>query len=178
MGIFPLTRLKNWATLLQMKLLGRTNGKQVIASIAHHDYVSVGEGEDHISADGGQLLTANYAGYDRGWGKVVWFEISQNFAELYSDYQFRSTASGIQRKYGIWKLEDVKILPESEYPDPQDPKWKIENAIWGTRSPSGKEPLRYIHLKDTTKEHLENIILSERISQELREIILEIIKTK
>ena len=85
-----------------MKLLGRTNGKRVVASISHYDCVSDGEGEDYIMADGGAILANGYAGYTRGWGEVIWFEIPETFAELYSDYQ--STQASVNMESGILKM--------------------------------------------------------------------------
>jgi hypothetical protein len=153
-----------------MKLFGLTNGKIVVASISHYDYVM----EDGVMMDGGQPHTNHYAGYNRySGGRHVVFEVPQTFAELYEDYNLNKS-----RKYGIWNIEDVKILEPSEYPDPKDPKWKIENAIWGTRGKSGEEPLHYIHLKDATTTHLAAILSTERISPELKEIINQILKTK
>jgi len=152
-----------------MKLLGVKNDKIVIASISHYDCII----EDDLLADGGQILTNNYAGYTRFRGEVCWFEIPQTYAELYEDYNLCKP-----RKYGIWKLEDVRLLNDEEFPDPQDPQWKIENAIWGTRGKNGEFSIHYIHLKDATKEHLESILLTERISDTTREIINHILRTR
>jgi len=162
-----------------MKLIGRTNGKQVIASISHYDYVSVGEGDDHICADGGQILTAQYAGYDRGWGTVIWFEVAQNFAELYSDYQFRSTRSGVQRKYGIWNIEDVKILEKKDWPDVDSIEEKSKNFCWGTNGPDGKEKTHYVLLKDCSIEHLKAILANvPHIGEETKKVIEYLIQKK
>lgn len=162
-----------------MKLLGRTNGKQVIASISHYDYVSVGEGDDYISADGGQILTNHHAGHTKGWGRVVWFEVSQNFAELFNDYQFRSTASGVLRKYGIWNIEDVKILDESEYPDIESIEEKSKCFCWGTNGADGKEKLKYVLLKDCDLDHLQNILKNvSHVHPETKEVIEYLIAEK
>jgi len=162
-----------------MKLLGRTNGKKVIASISHYDFISLGEDDDYISADGGQGHTNHYAGYTRGWGRVIWFEVIQNFAELYSDYQFRSTASRVQRKYGIWDIENVRILGEDEWPNVDSIEEKAENFIWGQRGPLGDQPLKYVLLKDCSKEHLQNILKNvPNIHEETEEVIQYLLKTK
>ena len=136
-----------------MKLLGKTNRKEVVASISHHDFVAAGEGEDGICHDGGQPHTNHCAGYTRGWGETVWFEIPQTFAELYEDYQFNKT-----RKYGIWNIKDVRILPKEEYPDVDSIETKAENFIWGHRGLDGTEKLRHVLLKDCSLDHLKNIL--------------------
>lgn len=135
-----------------MKLLGLTNNKICVASIARHDY----NGQDGIFADGGQLNLGNSAGYNRfiGEGKQIWFQVPQTFAELYNDYR-DNTAN---RKYGIWKLEDVKILSPEEIPDTESFEWRAENAIWGTNGIDGTQRTKYVHLKDCSKEHLEKIV--------------------
>lgn len=155
-----------------MKLIGRTNGKQVIASISHHDYVALGEGDGHISADGGQILTNKYAGYDRGWGQVIWLSVPQNFAELYSDYQFNKP-----RKYGIWNIEDVRILEKEEWPDVDSLEEKSQSFIWGTRGKDGAGKLRYVLLKDCSMSHLQAILTNvSDIHPETKEVIKYLIK--
>lgn len=133
-----------------MKLLGRSNGKYCIASISHYDYVS----HDGMMADSGQPGTLQFGGYTRfgGEGKTVWFEVTQNFAELYNDYNQRGG------KYGIWNFFDVRILPESEWPDANSLEYRAENAIWGTNGIDGTLPTTYVMLKDCSKDHLENIL--------------------
>lgn len=150
-----------------MKLLGRTNQKQVVASISRHDYVSSGEGEDQICDDGGQSHTNHYAGYSRGWGETVWFEVPQTFAELYEDYQFNKT-----RKYGVWNIEDVRILPKEEYPDIDSIEEKSEAFCWGTRGSLGKNELKYILLKSCSLDHLKNILKNvPHLHEGTREVI-------
>lgn len=133
-----------------MKLLGVTNGEYVLASMGHYDYNSA----EGMMADGGQPGTLNYAGYTRFSGKTVWFEVPQTFAELYYDYNCRDRED---RLYGLWKVEDVRILAEDEYPDTDSLEYKVENAVWGTRGPKGDQPLKYVHLLDCDVEYLEKI---------------------
>lgn len=133
-----------------MKLLGQANDKSCIASVARHDYIS----HDGIFMDGGQPATLQYGGYNRWNGKSIWFQVPQSFAELYNDYR-DNTAN---RKYGIWKLEDVKILSPEEIPDTESFEWRAENAIWGTNGIDGTQRTKYVHLKDCSKEHLEKIV--------------------
>jgi len=135
-----------------MKLLGVTNGKQVIASVARYDYNSLGEG---VFVDGGQPNIHDNAGYMRWGGKPIWFEIPQDFAGLFNDW--RESRRGQKRQYGIWNIEDVKILCEDEFPNTSSFEWKAENAIWGTCGINGDQPLTYVMLKDCSIEHLENI---------------------
>ena len=150
-----------------MKLLGKTNRKEIIASISHHDFVAAGEGEDRICHDGGQGHTNHCAGYTRGWGETVWFEIPQTFAELYEDYQFNKI-----RKYGIWNIEDVRILPKEEWPDVNSIETKAENFLWGHRGVDGTEKLRHVLLKDCSLDHLKNILKNvSHIHEETREVI-------
>jgi hypothetical protein len=152
-----------------MKLLGVTNGKQVLASVSHYDCRTFGEGEDYIMHDGGALGTPNHAGYNRKWGKSIWFEVPQDMAELYNDY---NQSLNSPRKYGIWNLKDVKILSPEEFPDTESFEWKAENEIWGTNGPDGTLPTTYVLLKDCSKEHLQKIskLCGGRGNIELQEI--------
>lgn len=154
-----------------MKLIGRTNGKIIVASIARHDYVS----EDGLMMDGGQPHSNHYAGYNRysGEGYNVAFKIPQNFAELYEDYQFNFK----NRKYGVWKLEEVKILTEEEWPKIGSLEEKSKVFCWGTSGPDGTEPLKYVLLKDCSVDHLKNILDNVRhVHEETREVIEFLIK--
>lgn len=151
-----------------MKLLGVTNGKQVLASIAHYDCRTFGEGEDYIMQDGGALGTPDHAGYNRKWGKSLWFEVPQNMAELYNDYNW-----GPPRKYGIWPIEEVKLLTPEEYPDVESFEWRAENAIWGTNGLDGKSPTVHVLIKDCSKDHLAKIseLLEKRGNKSLKTIV-------
>lgn len=160
-----------------MKLFGSTNGKQVVASMSRHDYVSVGEGEDRICQDGGQAHTNHYAGYTKGWGKRIVFEVPQTFAELFSDYQYNQGEK--PRKYGIWDIEDVRILPKEEWPNVDSIEEKVENFVWGSNGPDGKEKLKYVLLKDCSLDHLKNIIKNvHSIHEGTKEVIEYLIKNK
>lgn len=152
-----------------MKLLGFHNNKQVIASMARHDYNSFGDGDDRIMADGGQPSIGDSAGYNKHWGRTIWFEIPQNYAELYNDW---NQSLNSPRKYGLWNLEDVKILSPEEIPDTETFEWRAENEIWGTNGLSGKEPTTYVLLKDCSVEHLQKIseLCESRGNIELQEI--------
>jgi len=152
-----------------MKLLGVTNGKQVLASVAHYDYRIFGEGEDYIMCDGGVLGTPGHAGYNRKWGKSIWFEVPQNMAELYNDYN-QSLHS--PRKYGVWPIEDVRVLTPKEYPDTESFEWRAEHEIWGTNGPDGNLPTTYVLLKDCSKEHLQKIseLCGKRGDADLKQI--------
>lgn len=154
-----------------MKLFGVTNGKVILTSVSHYDYRSYGEGEDYIMMDGGVIGLNSFAGYNRFSvsGEKVWFEIAQNYAELYNDWN-QSLHS--PRQYGLWNIEDVKILSPEEIPDTESFEWRAENEIWGTNGLSGKEPTRYVLLKDCPKDHLQKIseLCKERENKELQEI--------
>lgn len=137
-----------------MKLLGFTNGQQIVASVAHYDFVSLGEKDDYIMADGGQPNIGDSAGYNRKHGKRVWFEVPQTFAELYNDWREKHRKP---RKYGVWNLNEVKILTPEEFPDTESFEWQAENAIWGTLGINGDQPISFIMLKDCSCEHLTKI---------------------
>ena len=126
-----------------MKLLGFHNDTQVVASIARYDYNFI----KGAFADGGQPHT------NCSSGTRIWFEVPQSFAELYNDYNQLEEP----RKYGIWNLSDVRVLPKKEWPKGTF-KEKAENFIWGTNGPNGDLPTTYILLKDCSLEHLENIL--------------------
>lgn len=154
-----------------MKLLGVTNGKQVLASVAHYDCRSFGEGEDYIMMDGGQNVGESF-GYNRFSvsGKKIMFEVPQNMAELYNDW---NNSLDSPRKYGIWPIEEVKVLLPEEYPDVESFEWQAENAIWGTNGLDGESPTTYVLLKDCEKSHLKKIskLLENRGNKELKTIV-------
>lgn len=137
-----------------MKLLGFTNGKQIVASVAGYDYISFGDGENYIMADGGQPNIGDSKGYSRFWGKQIWFEIPQTFAELYNDWREKLREP---RKYGVWNYNEVKILTPEEVPNTESFEWQAENAIWGSCGINGDQPISFIMLKDCSPEHLINI---------------------
>ncbi len=153
-----------------MKLLGFHNNKQIIASVARHDYISTGEGDDYILADGGQPNIGDSVGYNKHWGISAWFEVPQTFAELYNDY---NNSLNSPRKYGIWPIEEVKLLSSEEYPDINSFEWKAENAIWGTNGPNGDQPTTYVLIKDCEKSHLKKIseLCEKRGNKDLKEIV-------
>ena len=137
-----------------MKLLGFTNGKQIVASVAGYDYISFGDGENYIMADGGQPNIGDSKGYSRFWGKQIWFEIPQTFAELYNDWREKLREP---RKYGVWNYNEVKILTPEEVPNTESFEWQAENAIWGTCGINGDQPISFIMLKDCSYNHLAKI---------------------
>jgi len=128
-----------------MKVIGAANNKWFIASAGWHDCVSF----DGMMRDGGIPGTDQYAGYTRGSGKSCWAEIPITFADFYNDY-----LSGGERKYGVWKIEDVRILSQDEIPNIESEEWILKNALWGTRGVNGEQPLKYIHLWDAEEDHL------------------------
>jgi hypothetical protein len=129
-----------------MKLKGFTNYKQIVASVARYDYITVGEGADYIMADGGQPNIGDSEPYSRFWGAKIWFEVPQTFAELYNDWRENF---GEKRKYGVWNYNEVKILSPEEFPNIQSFEWKAENSIWGTLGINGDEPISFVMLKVT-----------------------------
>lgn len=154
-----------------MKLLGITNGKQVLTSIAHYDFRSFGEGDDYLMMDGGQNIDESH-GYNRFsvTGKKIWFEVPQTYAELYNDW---NNSLHTPRKYGIWPIEEVKLLSPEERPDVESFEWRAENAIWGTNGPDGKSPTKYVLLKDCEKDHLAKIseLCEKRRNKDLKQIV-------
>lgn len=152
-----------------MKLLGFHNNKHVVASMARHDYNSFGEGDDRIMADGGQPNIGDSAGYNKHWGKPIWIEVTQNYAELYNDW---NQSLNSKRQYGMWNIEDVKILSPEEYPDTDSFEWRAEHEIWGTNGLDGNQPTTYVLLKNCEKNHLEKIsaLCGKRGDVELKKI--------
>lgn len=137
-----------------MKLKGFTNGDKIVASVARYDYITFGEGDSYIMADGGQPNIGDSEGYSRFWGKKIWFEVPQTFAELYNDWRESHRES---RKYGIWNYNEVKILSPEEVPNTESFEWQAENSIWGTLGINGDEPISFVMLKDCSCEHLKKI---------------------
>jgi len=137
-----------------MKLKGWTNNKQIVASVARYDYITVGEGADYIMADGGQPNIGDSEPYSRFWGAKIWFEVPQTFAELYNDWRENF---GEKRKYGVWNHNEVKILSPEEIPNTESFEWQAENSIWGTFGINGDEPISFVMLKDCSCEHLKKI---------------------
>jgi hypothetical protein len=153
-----------------MILVGSKNDTHVVASISWYDCVARGEGDQFILHDGGQPGTSNYSGYGRFSGKSVLIEIPQTYDELYNDYQFNRP-----RKYGTWKIEDVRILNEKEIedfykkvgPDRENDHYIYENTLWGTRGKNGDEQLKYVLLKDCDIDHLYAIKDTQRVSHDM-----------
>ena len=155
-----------------MILFGVQNDTHVLASMAHYDCRTFGEGDQFIMADGGQPGTNSYPGYSRKSGLNCVFETSQTFAELFNDYQFNKP-----RRYGIWLKEDVRILEEEEIAefwkknigdDRENDHYLYENTLWGTRGKDGNEPLEYKALKDLDIDHLYAIKDTQSISHDMR----------
>ena len=156
-----------------MKLHGVTDGKLFVASIAHYDYRVKGE----LMADGGQSGTAQGSGYHRGQGKFAWYEVPQNFAELYDDYNYHNE----DRKYGVWDVhfDGIRTLSTHEIPDTDSIEWKVENAIWGTRTFSEKgQQYKYVFLKDCETAHLRAILHTERPHHIIREAINHLLEQR
>jgi len=149
-----------------MKLLGFHNNKQIVASITRYDYRTIGDGADRIVMDGGQDLDGQ-GWYGQCWGKKIWFEAPQSYAELYNDWNLNNP-----RKYGIWNLEDVKLLSPDEIPDTESFEWRAENEIWGTNGPDGTLTTTYVLLKDCSKDHLQKIsqLCEKRKNKDLKQI--------
>ena len=152
-----------------MKLFGVTNGKKILTSVSHYDYRSYGDGEDYIMMDGGVSNTSEHAGYNRFsvTGKRLWFEVPQDYAQLYNDWNLNRP-----RQYGLWDIEDVKILSPEEIPDTDSFEWKAEHEIWGTNGLDGNQLTTYVLLKDCSKDHLEKIsaLCEKRGNVELKKI--------
>lgn len=147
-----------------MKLRGHKNDTHVVASIAHYDCQTFGEGDQFILHDGGQPGCFDYPGYNRSSGECVLFEVPQTHEELYNDYQFNRP-----RQYGCWKLGDVKILIPEEFPDTNTWEYRHEHILWGTRGKNGDEPLKYVALKNCSIEHLQAILDTQNPGSRVRE---------
>lgn len=118
--------------------------------------------------DGGVPGTMQYAGYSRSNGKMVWAEVPQNYAELYSDY---ANPPSEGRRFGIWDIKDVVF---TDRPDFDSINWKLETTLWGTRGKEGSSELAYVLLKDCEKEHLEKI-LDLTDSKQVKQVINHIL---
>lgn len=155
-----------------MKLIGVTDGKKIIASMSHHDYISLGK----IMHDGGQPGTHCYAGYNRSSSEQIYFEVPQTFAELYTDYRLNLDKK--DRSYGIWNIENVQVLNSQDFDDVSSFTYKVKQAIWGTRGVDGTDPLKYVHLVDCSTKHLEAILDINTIGESYRNIINFILKNR
>jgi hypothetical protein len=150
-----------------MKLLGLTDGKKVIASLSNHHCVTCND----MMMDGGQVHTNSYSSYNRFStnGTMVWFEVEQEFDVLW-DMWNRGEFDG------IWDASEVKLLKKA-------PKittaFCAENYIWGTRGVDGDQRLKWVLLKNCTKDHLQNILKSvSNIAENTTKIIKYLIKKK
>lgn len=146
-----------------MKLYGPTDDEHVIASVSRYDCAIY----NGLMADGGQAGCQSFAGYNRfSVSKKIWFEVPQNFAELTQDYNdnFR------QRKYGIWKVLDVRVLNEDEYPDTNSFEWRLENYIWGSRLPDNR--IKWLMIKDMEKDHIQAILNTQKnLDKSIRDVL-------
>ena len=125
-----------------MQLYGVKNKTHFIASIGHYDCITF---EDMLM-DGGQPGCDDYAGYSRfsSGNTQVYAEVVQTFGELYTDYKFNTK----ERKYGVWRLDDVRLLRTEKYPDLMSLDWRMKTSVWGTRGKNKNQPLKYIVLGD------------------------------
>lgn len=155
-----------------MKLQACLSKEYAVFSVGHHDCRVAPDG---TMADGGQAGLQDYAGYQRATRPMQWIELpGVTWAELVNDYH---RPEGIKRKYGVHKIEEVRILPDSEIPDIKDIDWKALNFVWGTMGKNGNEPFRYIHLAQANDDHLKAIIHTQpQISADTRKIIRYILK--
>jgi hypothetical protein len=136
-----------------MKLLAVKNKTHCLFSVGHYDFNTF----ENLMVDGGQPGCLNYAGYNRFCGETVWIDLPNvDFADLYNDYKF--SQHNDTRKYGLHKLEEVRILTEDEYPNTNLFEWEVDNAVWGTKGKDGNQPLTYILLKNADTDHLQNIL--------------------
>lgn len=153
-----------------MKLLGKTDGEKFIASLHHYHYVTHGD----MMCDGGQPHTNFYGGYSRcsTSGKTVWFEVKNDFAEIYNKYNRKEFN-------GVWDVKQGRILSSEEYPDVDDMDVKVDNYIWGTSGKDGKSPLKYVLLKNCETDHLQNILANvKHIQPETKKVIEYILKNR
>ncbi len=155
-----------------MKILASLSDKYAVFSVSHHDFRKAPDG---TMADGGAPGCQNYAGYTRSSGKMGYIDLPNvTFADLYNDYAFYNTSSGILRKYGVHLIEEVRV-----WPDNNSFAWKKENAIWKTHGKDGKGKGHYIRLLDAENSHL-NAILDTvaHLTDNTREIIESILKDR
>lgn len=153
-----------------MKLLGITDGEKFIASLQHYHYVTHGD----MMFDGGQPHTNFYGGYNRYSleGKRVWFEVDEDFAEIYNKYNRKEIN-------GVWDVKQGRILPPEEHPNCDSIEEQVENFIWGTRGKDGKSPLKYVLLKNCDTDHLQNILKDvKHIQAETKKVIEYILKNR
>lgn len=134
-----------------MKLLGTKNETHFLFSVGHYDCRTF----ENLLVDGGQPGLHDFAGYSRFSGEPVWADLPNvTFADLFQDYRFNSK----NRKFGLHKLDEVRLLTEDEFPATNSFVWRRDNAIWGSRGKSGMEPLKYILLSSGATDHLINIL--------------------
>jgi hypothetical protein len=152
-----------------MILLGIKNDTHIVASISRYDYIT----HDDLMMDGGQPTTLNYTGYYKfSGGNPAWFRIPQRYSEIHADY-----SNNKDRKYGVWKIEDVEILPGTLSEDLLEEQ-KIENALWGTYDKKSPNNVRYVHLVDCDDDHLRNIIELTYVSNRLKDVIYKILENR
>lgn len=153
-----------------MKLLGKTDGEKFIASLHRYHYVTHGD----MMCDGGNPLTNFYSGYNRFSmaGETVWFEVEEDFAEIYNKYNWK-------KFNGIWDVNQGRILPSEEHPNCDTIAEKVENFIWGTFGKDGKSPLKYVLLKNCETDHLQNILKNvKHVQPETKKVIEYILKNR
>jgi hypothetical protein len=105
-------------------------------------------------------------------GKRVWFEVDEDFAEIYNKYNRKEIN-------GVWDVKQGRILPPEEYPNCDSIEEQVENFIWGTRGKDGKSPLKYVLLKNCDTDHLQNILKDvKHIQAETKKVIEYILKNR
>ena len=157
-----------------MKIPAFKNNKFALVSVAGHDCNI----HEELMYDGGTVGNNSYAGYNRfgGDGELCWIEIPQDFAQLYNDW---NQSLNKPRKYGVFNLSDIRVLPPEEYPNTDSHEWRLEVALWGTNGPNGDKPTEYVLLKNCDSSHLENILKNcHHISGKTIEIINSILEDR
>lgn len=132
-------------------------------SRARHDFRSFGDYSVDAGIGVGRCL---YPNADHRPNRI-WIELKGvTAADIYNDWNWRGD------KYGIHKLEDVKILSEDEIPDVNSIDYKNENRFWVSYGKDGKGKATAKLIKDLETDHLQAILDTQwHISDETREYI-------
>lgn len=74
-------------------------------------------------------------------------------------------------------MEDDKGYVELSISDKAEIEERVEKTVWGTRGKSGKEPLKFVFLKDCETDHLE-AILKINPNDNVKEVIEFLLKSR
>jgi hypothetical protein len=145
----------------------KTHDGKFIFSRALHDYRS----HNGYMTDGGQSDYFRYGTPSSSNDVCIKYV---NFPELNTAKLLEDFNEG-ENNYGIHEWEDV-AANEATYADlireQNDIEYQLANEHWGTYGKDGKQPLRYVPIKDLEADHIQAILdTQDQINSKFRNLL-------